>query len=68
MYVGAAFEIDKFGQKTPTQYMKIENSDGYYNGMAIGTGAAVSASNGMALGTVSRANGEKSVAVCRRAT
>lgn len=68
LYVGAAFEIDKFGQKTPTQYMKIENSDGYYNGMAIGTGAAVSASNGMALGTVSRANGENSVAVGRRAT
>ena len=67
-YVGAAYETDKFGQKTPTQYMKVENSGGFYNGMAIGTGAAVSASNGMALGTVSRANGENSVAVGRRAT
>ena len=67
-YVGAAYETDKFGQKTPTQYMKVENSGGFYNGMAIGTGATVSSSNGMALGTVSRANGENSVAVGRRAT
>ncbi|WP_296816226.1 ESPR-type extended signal peptide-containing protein [uncultured Megasphaera sp.] len=67
-YVGAAYETDKFGQKTPTQYMKVENSGDFYNGMAIGTGAAVSSSNGMALGTVSRANGENSVAVGRRAT
>ncbi|MBS4913346.1 MAG: YadA-like family protein [Veillonella sp.] len=67
-YVGAAYETDKFGQKTPTQYMKVENSGGFYNGMAIGTGATVSSSNGMALGAVSRANGENSVAVGRRAT
>ncbi|WP_330023944.1 hypothetical protein, partial [Megasphaera massiliensis] len=68
LYVGAAFATDKFGEKTPTQYMKVENRGAFYNGMAIGTGATVSASNGMALGTVSRANGENSVAVGRRAT
>ncbi|WP_127059216.1 YadA-like family protein [Veillonella ratti] len=74
-YVGAAFETDKFGEKTPTQYMKIENGDAFYNGMAIGPKASatyegavaigrnVTANGGVAIGQNSSSTSEHSVAI-----